>query len=95
MPTSNCSATNLCPENQICVYEDKRNSYGHCVCPKGFMITPEGACRDYNECDEKSFPCGPGAKCINKVGTYDCRCPTGTQGDPYDTGCTRKYSYYL
>ena len=86
----NCSTTNPCLQNQNCVYETKTQSIGFCACPRGFMITSEGICRDYNECDEKSFPCGPGAKCINKVGSYDCRCPTGTQGNPFDNGCTRK-----
>lgn len=46
-----------------------------------------GVCRDLNECEEGSFPCGPGAQCFNTQGGYRCQCPPNTQGDPYNSGC--------
>lgn len=41
-----------------------------------------------NECNEKNI-CGPHASCVNRLGTYECRCAAGYQGeDPYRDGCT-------
>ena len=39
-------------------------------------------CSDVNECaDESLFQCDPNAECVNKVGTYDCQCLAGYDGD--------------
>ena len=39
-------------------------------------------CSDVNECaDESLFQCDPNAKCVNKVGNYDCQCLAGYKGD--------------
>lgn len=85
-----CTSSTSCPIGQHCVFASREDNIGYCACPKGSLMTLEGTCRDYNECEEKSFPCGPGAKCFNKVGAlgggYDCRCPLGTVGDPF-VGC--------
>ena len=43
-------------------------------------------CVDVNEC--KSNPCGPGTRCVNQIGGFNCECASGRTGDPYSpTGC--------
>ncbi|XP_064459913.1 uncharacterized protein LOC135370150 isoform X1 [Ornithodoros turicata] len=81
----NCSTTNPCAENQECIYEG--GQVGFCVCPKGFVLMPNGICRDINECEQQPFPCATGAQCYNTVGSYHCNCPPGTTGEPYHAGC--------
>ncbi|XP_022241754.1 adhesion G protein-coupled receptor E2-like, partial [Limulus polyphemus] len=39
---------------------------------------------DINECLEPNS-CGKGAQCQNNPGSYDCRCPQGFSGDPYQS----------
>ncbi|UYV71427.1 dp [Cordylochernes scorpioides] len=89
MTSHNCTTTNPCPDNQECVYEGVGSSAGFCVCPRGYVLMASGQCRDLNECEQSPFPCGPGARCYNTIGSYNCQCPPGTIGDPQYTGCTR------
>ena len=52
-----------------------------CRCLPGFQLLPvRRACIDIDEC--KALPCGEGAICENSVGTFRCKCPSGTSGDP-------------
>ncbi len=45
-------------------------------------------CADIDEC--RTNPCGPGAKCTNLLGDFQCSCQDGFVGDPYaTTGCVR------
>ncbi|XP_022241756.1 fibrillin-1-like [Limulus polyphemus] len=85
LSSRNCSTTNPCPENQECIYTGVQNSL--CVCPRGFVMMPNGICRDLNECDQVPFPCGQGAQCFNSEGSYICKCPWGTVGEPNFGGC--------
>lgn len=60
---------------------------GICICPRGYKLTSSGvACIDLNECDEGT-PCAVGAICQNKIGSYECVCPSGTTGEPYTKTC--------
>ncbi|CAH3104311.1 unnamed protein product [Pocillopora meandrina] len=37
--------------------------------------------KDYNECKDLSFDCPENATCVNRDGTYSCRCPFGFRLD--------------
>ena len=43
---------------------------------------------DINECEEGRQVCGYGAECVNKPGAYECVCPRGYTGDPYNSVCS-------
>lgn len=86
LTSHNCTTTNPCSENQECIYDGPAHT-GFCVCPRGFVLMPNGVCRDINECDQVPFPCATGAQCYNKIGSFECVCPTGTSGEPYQAGC--------
>ena len=43
---------------------------------------------DINECEEGKQVCGYGAECVNKPGKYECICPRGYTGDPYNSVCS-------
>lgn len=90
MTSVNCSTSTPCPQNQECVYNGGNSLTGFCVCPRGFVLTSDGFCRDINECDQQTFPCGPGAMCVNTAGSYKCSCPPSSSGDPYGEGCFGK-----
>ena len=52
-----------------------------CRCLPGFQLLPiQRACIDVDEC--KANPCGQGALCENSIGSFRCKCPAGTSGDP-------------
>ncbi|GBN12717.1 Fibrillin-2 [Araneus ventricosus] len=87
----NCSTSNPCPDNEECLSDEYPDSV--CVCPKGFVLMSNGICRDINECDQSPFPCGTGAQCFNTIGSYQCRCPPGTIGEPFYSGCQRREGF--
>jgi len=91
----NCSTNNPCPQNQECVYSGGNDYTGFCICPRGFVLTSDGLCRDINECDQQTFPCGPGAMCINTAGNFKCACPPRSSGDAYGEGCFGTNTIYL
>lgn len=85
----NCTTTNPCPENQQCVYVG--SDIGFCVCPRGFKLLTTGVCIDIDECSEGGFDiCGDGADCRNTLGSYECYCPDGFRGEPYNGICRRE-----
>ncbi|TVT99509.1 hypothetical protein EJB05_55120, partial [Eragrostis curvula] len=63
-----------------------------CNCTKGFQGNPylRGAdgCQDINECNyPKNYTCF--GKCENKIGTFNCYCPSGTQGNASLEACQK------
>ncbi|CAL1299208.1 unnamed protein product [Larinioides sclopetarius] len=47
----------------------------NCICPPGFVVGLKN-CEDINEC-YTSRPCPANALCINKPGTFECKCESG------------------
>ncbi len=80
-----CSADGDCSSNsgETCVG-------GACVCRRGFIRGPDGACADLDECLQVNHVakhvCGVNAVCKNLPGSYDCECPQGFSGNPF-VGC--------
>ncbi|KAE8714326.1 S-adenosyl-L-methionine-dependent methyltransferases superfamily protein [Hibiscus syriacus] len=66
-----------CKENSDCI--DSKNNSGY-------------FCKYINECETMS-PCNGTARCINLLGTYNCSCPVGYEGDgrKNGTGCSLPY----
>ncbi|CAO4380211.1 unnamed protein product [Caenorhabditis nigoni] len=54
---------------------------GKCGCMKGFRSLGK-VCIDLNECDNGAV-CGPNARCVNEIGSFQCVCDAGfsTDGD--------------
>uniref|UniRef100_A0A1I7T9J8 Kunitz/Bovine pancreatic trypsin inhibitor domain protein n=1 Tax=Caenorhabditis tropicalis TaxID=1561998 RepID=A0A1I7T9J8_9PELO len=71
-------------ENGLC--QDCDPFYGTCIdgkcgCMKGFRSLGK-VCIDVNECDNGTV-CGPNARCVNEIGSFQCVCDAGfsTDGD--------------
>ncbi|XP_022765900.1 wall-associated receptor kinase 2-like [Durio zibethinus] len=80
----------VCKENSACI--DPENGSGYlCKCLDGFQGNPylSNGCQDINEC-ETMRPCN--TTCHNLVGSYNCYCPEGYEGDGWKngTGCSPK-----
>lgn len=70
-----------CRENTYCY--NSSNGIGYrCNCSQGFEGNPylQGAdgCQDIDECSTRN-PCTH--KCVNTIGSFQCRCPAGMSGD--------------
>ncbi|XVF19751.1 hypothetical protein REPUB_Repub11eG0137800 [Reevesia pubescens] len=77
-----------CKENSACV--DQENGSGYlCKCLDGFKGNPylSNGCQDINECETLKL-CN--STCHNLVGSYNCSCPEGFEGDGWKngTGCS-------
>lgn len=83
---ASCGPDNSCPQGAECVTITGGVSY--CACPKGFKSLLDGTCEDINECMEQQQTCGYGALCVNQPGFYECNCPEGYGGDPYNGLCS-------
>ena len=82
-----CSTDKDCSANAQCVKIAGGVSY--CACPPGYRPGADGGCEDVNECTESLLrPCGLGALCENKPGSFSCTCPPGSTGDAYNSVCT-------
>lgn len=77
-----CQDGGKCPTGADCISIAGGISY--CACPKGSRTQSDGSCIDVDECAENHHFCGFGAECINRPGGYDCVCPLGYDGDPYN-----------
>ncbi|KAL6906242.1 hypothetical protein ACP4OV_003843 [Aristida adscensionis] len=79
-------------EGSDCSYHLKSKLGYYCNCPDGFTGNPYvvGGCYDINECERPTaYPCF--GECINKMGSFDCRCPKGTYGkSTVPNGCIKK-----
>ena len=88
-----CSAKNPCPTGEVCVPNSESGgasgSGGVCVCSRGWIRdTTTGLCRDVDECLESPATkpaCGFRAVCKNLPGSYDCSCPPGHEGNPFQS----------
>ncbi|KAF8024771.1 hypothetical protein BT93_F1829 [Corymbia citriodora subsp. variegata] len=82
------TTTYMCQENSNCTDAENGNGY-QCNCLEGFQGNPylRNGCQDINEC-VISQPCI--GLCTNLLGTYNCSCPEGLQGDGRKDGkgCT-------
>ncbi|XP_022773314.1 wall-associated receptor kinase 2-like [Durio zibethinus] len=81
-----------CKDNSYC--NDAANGPGYlCKCLDGFQGNPylSHGCQDINECDTLK-PCN--GTCHNVLGSYNCSCPEGFEGDgrKNGTGCRPKVS---
>nr|KJB29124.1 hypothetical protein B456_005G085800 [Gossypium raimondii] len=93
---TSCNEANMdvnnfaCKEYSKCV--DSENNSGYfCKCLEGYVGNPylPNGCQDINECESIS-PCNGTARCTNLLGTYNCSCPVGYEGDgkKSGTGCS-------
>lgn len=82
---ASCLPDGKCPNGAECITITGGVSY--CACPKGYKSIPDGSCQDVNECTEGHKACGYGAECINLPGSFECHCPHGYSGDPYNGLC--------
>ena len=73
-------ADTLCPVNQECVSPTSME----CECKKGFMKDGDN-CVDINECLTNN--CMKNSKCINTLGSFDCKCEYGFFGN--ETFCAK------
>lgn len=80
---SGCSKNNKCGKGAECIVIKDEVSY--CACPAGFSQTMDGSCEDINECTAGQPVCGIGAMCINTIGSFVCKCPSG-YGQDITTG---------
>ncbi|GFQ93295.1 uncharacterized protein TNCT_418101, partial [Trichonephila clavata] len=64
---------------------DLVNNTKHCKCPVGYEDV-HGSCEDINECLTNNT-CHPTAKCINTVGSYDCKCEKGYRKHEREDAC--------
>ncbi|XP_044161099.1 latent-transforming growth factor beta-binding protein 4 isoform X1 [Bufo gargarizans] len=55
-------------------------------CEPGYQLSPSGDCTDINECLNKTV-CGEHALCLNLVGSYQCLCDQGYEGERGDQRC--------
>ncbi|KAJ1274267.1 hypothetical protein BS78_05G049400 [Paspalum vaginatum] len=97
---------NGCKDVNECDHLDTYPCYGVCTntvtdggykcdCFPGFSgdaYQPTG-CADINKCDRNGSCYGD---CLNKIGTFECRCKDGTYGDPFTKdGCRSRESKFM
>ena len=82
--------------NHVCTCDQgfAPNRTGHCKGEIISIIIAESACPfenhifvDVDECQRNSHNCSKNARCMNKLGSFDCQCEVGYDGDGMT--CTR------
>ncbi|WVZ49625.1 hypothetical protein U9M48_000965 [Paspalum notatum var. saurae] len=103
IPNQTCRDAYTQPAGHACVSDhskcvDASGGRGYlCTCAKGFQGNPyvNQGCKgtgDIDECkDNIKYPCH--GKCNNKIGTYDCVCPKGTNGNAIFGECIGEPSF--
>ncbi|XP_038601747.1 adhesion G protein-coupled receptor L4 [Tachyglossus aculeatus] len=67
----NCAKCNMNAKCEI------RNGVEGCYCSTGFTGNGIAICKDDNECENATQPCGENANCTNTLGSYYCMCAPG------------------
>nr|DAD29449.1 TPA_asm: hypothetical protein HUJ06_030917 [Nelumbo nucifera] len=77
------ATTYACGNNSGC--HKSPNELGYlCKCLDGYQGNPylQHGCQDINECSDPTLnDCLPSTICTNTAGSYNCSCPSGTEGD--------------
>ncbi|KAM6217076.1 adhesion G protein-coupled receptor L4 [Rhynchocyon petersi] len=71
--TQSCTKT-ACLPNAKC---EIQNGVEACYCNMGFSGNGITICKDDNECENSTQPCGENANCTNTEGSYYCMCAPG------------------
>ncbi|KAG6675861.1 hypothetical protein I3842_15G126200 [Carya illinoinensis] len=73
-------------DNSECYNSTNGPGY-RCNCSSGYYGNPylSNGCNDINECETPNHGCADHA-CVNHVGSYNCSCPMGYQGDGWRNG---------
>jgi hypothetical protein len=66
----------VCGENSL-----ECNSSLGCVCVDGYEFNGEDGCVDINECTTGTDNCNDNAECSNTIGSFECECNNGYEGD--------------
>ncbi|XP_073729872.1 fibrillin-2 [Misgurnus anguillicaudatus] len=74
----------VCQRNADCI--NSPGSY-QCECSDGYILSPNGACTDRNECVETPGVCHHG-DCVDLPGGYECVCHNGFTATPNRRMCT-------
>ncbi|KAL1207525.1 Wall-associated receptor kinase 1 [Cardamine amara subsp. amara] len=83
--------TSICGANSECSNSTTRNGY-ICICNKGFDGNPylSHGCQDIDECASSKHNCSGTSICENTLGSFDCKCPSGSDLNATKNGCTSK-----
>ncbi|KAG6627611.1 putative wall-associated receptor kinase-like 16 [Carya illinoinensis] len=76
-----------CKANNSECYSSTNGLGYRCNCFSGYHENPylSGGCQDIDECQTGNHECTDNA-CVNHVGSYNCSCPKGYQGDGWRNG---------
>lgn len=79
-----CANDTPCPNGEECKI-DSFTKQSVCICQQGYERNSAGKCEDINECLSDKFTCGFNGICKNLPGSYQCHCPEGFVGNPFES----------